>query len=101
MTEKEAAKIRSAFSNGFEYSFGGGDLSKCDMDDVNRHAELLDAALKKQIPEKPDYEGDGYDENGELIYDTWICPCCECKYEVDYESYAFCPNCGQALDWSD
>jgi hypothetical protein len=98
MTEQEAIKIRSAFSNGFEYPFGGGDLSKCDMDEVNEHAESLDTALKKQIPKKPDYEGDGYGENGELIYDTWICPCCERKYEVDYDDYAFCYNCGQALD---
>lgn len=58
-------------------------------------------AIEKQIPKKPDYEGDGYDENGELIYDTWICPHCNHEYEVEYEDYAFCPNCGQALDRSD
>ena len=57
-------------------------------------------ALEKQIPKKPDYEGDGY-WNGELVYDTWICPHCEKKYEVDYEEYDFCPNCGQAIDWSE
>lgn len=59
------------------------------------------SALEKQIPKKPDYEGDGYDENGRLIYDTWICPSCESKYEVDYDEYKHCPNCGQALDWRD
>lgn len=58
-------------------------------------------ALEKQMPKRPDFEGDGYDENGYLIYDTWICPCCEVKYEVYYEEYEHCPNCGQALDWSD
>lgn len=62
-------------------------------------------ALEKQIPKKPDYEGDGYDENGNLIYDTWICPNCGKHYEVDYDDYDFCPDCGQAidkaLDWSD
>ena len=57
-------------------------------------------ALEKQIPKKPDYEGDGYDDNGELIYDTWICPCCEEHYEVDYDNYKYCPNCGQALEWN-
>ncbi len=62
---------------------------------------LAISSLEYRTPRKPDYEGDGYDENGELIYDTWICPCCECKYEVDYDNYAFCPHCGQALDWSD
>ena len=54
-------------------------------------------ALEKQIPKKPDYEGDGY-WNGELVYDTWICPCCGEHYEVDYENYDHCPKCGQAID---
>lgn len=60
-----------------------------------------DQDSEKQIPKKPDYEGDGYDENGNLIYDTWICPSCESKYEVDYDEYEHCPKCGQALDWRD
>lgn len=58
-------------------------------------------ACEKQTPKKPNFEGDGYDENGYLIYDTWICPCCEEEYEVDYEEHKHCPNCGQAIDWSD
>ena len=65
--------------------------------------EALDMAIKaleKQIPKKPDLEGDGY-WNGQLIYDTWICPCCEEHYEVDYEKYDCCPNCGQVIDWSE
>ena len=57
-------------------------------------------ALEKQTPKKPDYEGDGY-ADGQLIYDTWICPCCEKHYEVDYDNYDYCPNCGQAIDRSD
>lgn len=58
------------------------------------------AAMEKQKPRKPDYEGDGYDDKGELIYDTWICPNCGKKYEVDYDEYDYCPKCGQAIDWS-
>ena len=58
-------------------------------------------ACKKQIQKKPDYEADGYDSNGELIYDTWICPNCEKRYEVDYDSYDCCPKCGQAIDWNE
>ena len=53
MTEMEARKIRSAYSNGFQFPFGGGFLEKCDMDEVNRTAELLDDAIKKQIPQEP------------------------------------------------
>ncbi len=55
-------------------------------------------AAEKQKPNKPDYEGDGYDDNGELVYDTWICPNCGEKYEIDYDDYKYCPNCGQAID---
>lgn len=58
-------------------------------------------ALEKQIPKKPHLEGDGYDDNGYMIYDTWICPCCEKHYEVDYDKYEHCPSCGQCIDWSD
>lgn len=58
-------------------------------------------ALRKQIPEKPYFEGDGYDDSGNLIYDTWICPNCGDRYEVDYEIHTYCPMCGQRIDWSD
>ena len=54
-------------------------------------------AVNKQIPKKPDFEGDGYDDSGNLIYDTWICPHCGDRYEV----HRFCPMCGQAIDWSE
>lgn len=39
--------------------------------------------LEKRIPKKPQLEGDGY-ADGQLVYDTWICPAC-----------------GQAIDWSE
>ena len=58
------------------------------------------AAVEKQKAKKPDFEGDGY-ADGHLVYDTWICPCCGKHYEVDYDDYDFCPNCGQKLDCSD
>lgn len=62
--------------------------------------ESCRAAVEKQTVKKPDYEGDGYSD-GQLVYDTWICPCCGQHYEVDYDRYDYCPNCGQKLDWSD
>ena len=58
------------------------------------------AAAEKQTARRPDYEGDGY-ADGHLVYDTWICPCCGKHYEVDYDNYNYCPDCGQKLDWSD
>ena len=55
--------------------------------------------MEKQIPKKPNYEGDGY-YNGELVLDTWICPNCSKSYEVDYDDYDYCPNCAQHIDHS-
>ena len=54
-------------------------------------------AVEKQKPKVPDYEGDGY-ADGYMVYDTWICPNCGKKYEVDYDDYKHCPECGQAID---
>ena len=56
-------------------------------------------AVKKQTAKKPDYEGDGYSD-GQLVYDTWICPSCGQHYEVDYDDYDYCPECGQHIDKS-
>ena len=57
-------------------------------------------ALEKQIPEIPDYEGDGYADSF-LVYDTWICPSCGRYYELDCnDDYIYCPQCGQRIDWS-
>ena len=58
-------------------------------------------ALEKQIPKKPTYEGDGYAPDGTFVLDEWLCPCCGSRYEVDYDDYDYCPNCGQKIDWSD
>ena len=72
-------------------------INMCSVEEMNIAIE----ALEKQIPKKPDLISDGYDDNGNLIYDTWICPCCEKQYELDYDDYKFCPECGQAIDWSE
>lgn len=50
--------------------------------------EECKSAREKQMPKKPDMEGDGYDDNGELIFDTWICPSCGRRYfEERLEEY--------------
>ena len=66
-----------------------------------KNMEMIVQALEKQIPKKQTYEGDGYAPDGTFVWDEWICPCCGSRYEVDYDDYDYCPNCGQKLDWSD
>lgn len=60
--------------------------------------EELKEAREKQVAKSPTLEGDGYCPEGNLVYDTWICPNCDKDYEVDYDDYDYCPNCGQKID---
>lgn len=58
------------------------------------------AAVERQTAKAPDTWGDGYDNNGNLIRDMYTCPNCKENYEIDYNHYKYCPNCGQAFDQS-
>ena len=92
MTNEEAKAL-------FEEDRKDGKCSD-DCPECNAREKAIEA-LEKQIPKKPTFEGDGIDENGNIIYDTWICPCCEEEYEVDYDDHKYCPWCGQMIDWRD
>ena len=83
----------------------GYDMAIKTLEEVQQYlaigtVEECRAAVEKQIPKKPNIEGDGY-ADGQLVYDTWICPCCEKHFEIDYDSYEYCPNCGQHIDRSE
>ena len=64
--------------------------------------EKVKAAVEKQTAKKPYYFGDGY-ADGMLVYDEARCPDCECDFDEGMTNWGckFCPDCGQALDWSD
>lgn len=55
-------------------------------------------AIEKQTAKKPQLIGDGY-ADGCIVYDFWKCPFCENSFEVDFQEYDYCPNCGQKIDW--
>ena len=65
---------------------------------INEESKIVLKALEKQIPKVPNYEGDGY-ADGAMVYDVWRCPNCDRDYEVEYDDYDYCPNCGQHIDW--
>ena len=70
-------------------------------EECERHNAVIDMAIKaleKCVPVQPNLEGDGYDKDGEIIFDEWLCPGCGTRYEVDYDDYKICPNCVQAID---
>lgn len=73
------------------------------IDVVNEACRMGMKALEKQIPKKPEYSGDGYSD-GKLVYDYAKCPECgndNFEYDINNWGCKFCPDCGQALDWSD
>ena len=97
MTESEAIKnLKDILDECTE-----SEEAVCYVTDVDAPAlEMAIKALEKQIPKKLTYEGDGYAPDGTFIWGEWICPCCGRRYEVDYDDYDYCPDCGQKLDWS-
>lgn len=58
-------------------------------------------AMEKQVPQEPTFEGDGYAPDGTFVWDEWLCPRCRTRYEVDYDDYNYCPNCGQRIKWEE
>ena len=67
-----------------------------EYEDTGLTPEQIMELKERNTPKEAIYEGDGYSE-GEMVYDVWICPNCGVKYEVDYEDYDFCPDCGQMI----
>ena len=84
MTAEEA--LKSIIEDGIE--LGGGDYVPLET------LKVAKEALEKQIPKKPvDYE-----ECGVTRYKTGRCSCCG---EFVIQHYKHCPECGQAIDWSE
>lgn len=69
-----------------------------EYEDTDLTPEQIKELKERNTAKVPDYEGDGCDKDGNIIYDTWICPNCGEKYEVDYDDYEHCPKCGQAIE---
>lgn len=62
--------------------------------------EIIENALKKQIPQKPCFVSSYYKEGMQEL-DIVQCPQCAAKYGFDNDVYDYCMNCGQRIDWSD
>ncbi len=71
------------------------------LEPVNEACRMGMEALKKQMPEPLNYEGDGYDQDGNMIFDIAKCPMCGHEFEEGVNDWGsnYCPSCGQALDW--
>ena len=103
MTENEALeKIKDLSDMGFPSYKNAKNIAISALREIQQYREIgtveeCREAVEKQKPKHAVYESDGYSD-GEMVYDTWICPNCGAKYEVDYDDYDFCPDCGQKLE---
>lgn len=70
----------------------------------DKYIPVIKSALEKQIPKKPTPHkveggkikiGNGWWCEGTTVYK---CPCCNSWIT---QTYKYCIDCGQALDWSD
>ena len=91
-------KVREAIERVKNFPEWNRDDLWLEMEDMEELTETILEALEKQLPKKPTYEGDGYAPDGTFIWDEWLCPNCGSGYEVDYDDYSYCPNCGQRID---
>lgn len=71
---------------------------------VREAIKIATAALEKQIPKRPLLQ-DIHDGNNGLLDYLYNCPICHMFvcYATELsieEKFAYCPSCGQALDWS-
>ena len=108
MTEQEAIKEMigasvMVLSNEKEFSSSMRVAMKA-LEEIQKYREIgtveeCRAAVEKQTAKTPTYEGDGYAPDGTFVWDDWLCPHCESRFEVDYDDYDYCPNCGQKIDW--
>ncbi len=94
ISDKEAVKIL------------GGDFSDVTLKDGESHSDIFTeafrmaiGALKKQVPERPVSVTKEY-PNGDRGWHGCCCPGCETPIECG-ETPKHCPECGQAIDWSD
>ena len=84
-------------------SFMVGDYDKDIYDRDKEALEFAVKAVEKQIPKKVIRE---FKSIGGAItcFETSVCPICEMDFYIDdlgQTMYCdFCPDCGQALDWS-
>lgn len=85
MSEKEALHMANTAIEKLRQYRAIGTVEKCRE------------AVEARKPKRPTYDGDGYAPDGTIVWDEWLCPACRSRYEVDYDEYDYCPNCGQAI----
>ena len=106
MTENEAKLILNVRISRFDHAEDVNmalEIAKTALEEIRQYraigtAEECRKAVEKQKAKAPDIYGDGYDNEGNMVYDMYDCPNCGKSYETDYDDYKYCPECGQRFD---
>ena len=89
MTEQEAIGYLKTLPNRIPLKFFTDDGAKV----YDEFSQVVTSALEKQIPKKRDEMMDLF---GDIEYN-----CRVCGQLIEKNYYAYCPTCGQKLDWSE
>ena len=92
-TEQDALSYFQNLPNRIPLKF----LTEREKESYDKAFRIVRSALDIRTARMPVYQSDGYSPDGVLVYDEWRCPNCDNIFEVDYDEYDFCPNCGQKI----
>mgnify|MGYP000593251972 CR=1 FL=1 len=92
MTYQEA----NALVDDFSFVYKGKSISKETLIECR---EIIHKALEKQIPKKPILKEYGF--FGPYPFCSWCDNALINTRNDSWHKEKFCPNCGQALDWSE
>lgn len=100
MTEQEAIELLGSFYE-MDEMYDAAQIAIKALEEIQQYraigtVEECWAAVEKQAAKIADLSGDGY-ADGHLVYDTYECHHCGEHYELDYDRYEYCPNCGQHM----
>ena len=83
-------------------SFMVGDYDKSIYDRDKEALQTAITALEKQLPKKPLYrETEYYAHKFAKGIKAPFCECSRLAVDEENDCFTYCPDCGQALDWSD
>ena len=103
MTAEKAIEQLNSLMNDRENHVHRDDFDDMFLQDIEA-LKVGISALEKQIPKKVKRE---FATEGGCItcFETDVCPACGKDFYIEDLGqtmyYSFCPDCGQALDWSD
>ena len=93
-------KYQEALSNIRYYYAQSQKYKKLQKYNAKRQLETLQELVDKDTPKAPNFEHSGQrspDGVSVIMFFKYNCPCCKSRISrID----KFCPECGQAIDWS-